>query len=123
MLRLLSDEDVHDDIVRGLRRREPRLDIVRAVDVGLRRTPDKMILEWSATEQRVLVTGDLNTMIGAAWERVLAGAPMPGVLALLENVGVGRVIEDILLAALCLAPEEMQDQVMYVPLSSVGDEQ
>lgn len=34
MLRLISDEDVHDDIIRGLRRREPTLDIVRAVDVG-----------------------------------------------------------------------------------------
>jgi len=40
MLRLLSDEDVHDDIIRGLRRREPNLDIIRAVDVGLGQRPD-----------------------------------------------------------------------------------
>jgi hypothetical protein len=32
---------------------------------------------------------------------------MPGVLALLENIGVGRVIDDILLVALCDAPEEI----------------
>jgi hypothetical protein len=47
MLRLLSDEDVHDDIIRGLRRREPILDIVRAVDVGLDHTADPLILEWA----------------------------------------------------------------------------
>jgi hypothetical protein len=52
MLRLLSDEDVHDDIVRGLRRREPTLDIVRAVDMALDHTPDPAILAWAATHER-----------------------------------------------------------------------
>ena len=109
MLRLLSDEDVHDDIVRGLRRREPALDIVRAVDVGLGHTPDPMILAWAASQDRALITGDLNTMVGFAWARVQSSEPMPGVLALLENVGVGRVLDDILLVALCYTPEEIKD--------------
>src|SRR5688572_7964620 len=116
MLRLVSDEDVHDDIIRGLRRREPNLDIVRAVDVGLERTPDAMILEWAAGQERILVTGDVNTMVGFAWARVHSTQPMPGVLALLENIGIGRVIEDILLVALCYAPEEIRDQVLFIPL-------
>jgi hypothetical protein len=115
MLRLLSDEDVHDDVVRGLRRREPSLDIVRAVDVGLAHTPDPIILEWAASQDRILLTGDLNTMVGFAWARVQSAQPMPGVLALLENVGVGRVLDDILLVAMGLSPEEMQDQVLYIP--------
>src|SRR5687768_7109667 len=101
MLRLLSDEDVHDDILRGLRRREPALDIVRAVDVGLGQTPDPLILEWAAGNQRVLITGDLNTMVGFAWARVQSGEPLPGVLALLENIGIGPILNDILLVALC----------------------
>jgi hypothetical protein len=40
---------------------------------------------------------------------------MPGVLALLENVGVGRVIEDILLVAMCATPLELKDQVLFLP--------
>lgn len=116
MLRLATDEDVHDDIVRGLRRRDPALDIVRVVDVGLDRTPDPIILDWAATEGRVLITGDLNTMVGFALGRVQAGLPMPGVLALLENVGIGRVIDDILLAAQADVADEVKDQVMYIPL-------
>src|SRR5262245_44320502 len=115
MLRLVSDEDVHDDIIRGLRRREPTLDIVRAIDVGLGHTPDPIILEWAAAQQRVLLTGDLNTMVGFAWQRVRSALPMPGVLALLENIGVGRVIDDILLVALYHAPEEIKDQVLFIP--------
>ena len=115
MLRLLSDEDVHDDVIRGLRRREPTLDIVRAVDVGLDHTPDPIILAWAADHERVLVTGDLNTMVGFAWARVQSSQAMPGVLALLENTGVGRVIDDILLVALCHAPEEIEGQVLFVP--------
>lgn len=113
MLRLVSDEDVHDDIIRGLRRREPVLDIVRAVDVGLGQTPDPSILEWAANDQRVLITGDLNTMVGFAWARVQSGEASLAVLALLENVGIGRVLDDILLVALCYASEEIQ--LLYIP--------
>jgi hypothetical protein len=115
MLRLVSDEDVHDDIIRGLRRREPILDIVRVLDVGLDHTPDPIILAWAASNDRILVTGDLNTMVGFAWARVQSGEPMPGVLALLENIGVGRVIDDILLVAQCYPPEEIKDQVLFIP--------
>ena len=115
MLRLVSDEDVHDDIVRGLRRREPNLDIVRAVDIGLNHTADPIILAWAASHERVLITGDLNTMVGFAWGRVLSAQPMPGILALLENVGVARVIDDIRLVALCYAAEEIKDQVLFIP--------
>jgi hypothetical protein len=116
MLRLVTDEDVHDDIVRGLRRREPDLDVVRVLDVGLAHTPDPDILAWAAGHDRILVTGDLNTMVGFAWAKVRSGQPMTGVLALLENIGAGRVIDDILLVALCHAPEEMKDQVLFIPL-------
>jgi len=115
MLRLVSDEDVHDDIIRGLRRRDPALDIVRVQDVGLDHTPDPIILEWAADNERVLVTGDLNTMVGFAWGRVQAGLPMPGVFALLENAGIGRVIDDILLMAQCYDVDDVKDQVLYVP--------
>lgn len=115
MLRLISDEDVHEDIVRGLRRREPTLDIVRVLDVGLDHTPDPIILEWASAQERILITGDLNTMVGFAWSRVKADQPMPGVLALLENIGVGSVIDDILLVVSCYALEEIRDQVLFIP--------
>ena len=116
MLRLASDEDVHGGIIRGLRRRAPGLDVVRVQDVGLDHTPDPLILEWAAGEGRTLITGDVNTMVGFAWGRVKAGQPMPGVLALRGNAGIGQAIDDILLVAKCYTAEEMKDQVLYLPL-------
>lgn len=45
MLLLVADENFNNDILRGLLRRNPDLDIVRAQDVGLRNTPDPLVLE------------------------------------------------------------------------------
>ncbi len=48
MLRLVSDENFKGEIVRGLRRRLPDLDLVRVQDVGLREADDPPILSWAA---------------------------------------------------------------------------
>ncbi len=52
MLRLVSDENFNGDIVRGLFRRHPELELVRVQDVGLMQTPDPDILEWAASQGR-----------------------------------------------------------------------
>ena len=40
MLRLASDADVHGEIIRGLRRRSPEIDLIRVQDVLPESTPD-----------------------------------------------------------------------------------
>ncbi|WP_179131153.1 hypothetical protein [Candidatus Entotheonella palauensis] len=40
MLRLLSDENFHGDIIRGLRLQHPNLDLLRVQDVGLEGADD-----------------------------------------------------------------------------------
>ncbi len=69
MLRLASDADVHGDIVRGL----PEIDLVRVLDVLPDITPDPDILAWAASENRVLITNDRNTMVGFAYSRAARG--------------------------------------------------
>ena len=81
MLRLVSDADVHGEIARGLRRRRADLDLVRAQDALPPRTADPAVLAWAASEGRVLITNDRNTMVGFAYQRVAAGEPMPGLIA------------------------------------------
>ncbi len=51
ILLFLADEDFNRRILRGLRRRLPLLDIVRAQDVGLITRPDTKVLEWAANAQ------------------------------------------------------------------------
>lgn len=53
--KLATDADFDNDILRGLLRRNPALDIVRVQDVGLRTADDPTILEWAAFEGRVII--------------------------------------------------------------------
>ncbi len=70
MIRLAVDEDFNNDILRGLLRRKPELDIVRTQDAGLSGTDDSAVLEWAAREARILLTHDVTTMTRHARERV-----------------------------------------------------
>ena len=116
MLRLLTDENVHGDIVAGLRRRQPALDLVRVQDVGLRHTPDPIILEWAAQQGRVVVSVDKRTLAVDAWHRVARGLPMSGVAILRLLLTIGQAINELELIALAGNPEDFRDQVIYLPL-------
>lgn len=73
MIRLLADENFNASIVRGLLRRVPQLDLVRAKDVGLGGADDPTVLAWAAQDGRVLLTHDVRTVTRFAWERVIRG--------------------------------------------------
>lgn len=81
MLRLASDADVNGDIIRGLRRRLPEIDLVRAQEALPEGTPDLDVLAWAAAENRILITNDRNTMVGFAYQRVAKAEPVPGLIA------------------------------------------
>jgi hypothetical protein len=116
MLRLAADVNFNNDIVRGLLRRRPDVDIVRVQDVGLSEADDPTVLEWAAQEGRILLTHDVATMTRYAYERVEAGKPMPGVFEVSRSVPVGVAIEDILLLAECSQDDEWEGQIRYLPL-------
>lgn len=116
MLLLISDENFNNDIVRGLLRRKPDLDIVRVQDVGLRSAEDPVILEWAAREGRILITHDAATMSHFAYERVKAGMTMSGVIEVPDDLPIGTAIEDLLLLAEYSDRNEWENQVLYLPL-------
>ena len=116
MLRLLADENFNNDIVRGVLRRKPDLDIVRLQDVGLSGTDDPTVLEWAARDGRVVPTHDVTTITRYAYERVQAGQPMPGVFEVSRAISISTAIEDILLLAEYSLRSEWDGQVRYLPL-------
>ena len=116
MLPLAADESLHGHIVRGLRRRDPNIDLVLVEEAGLRGSTDPVVLEWAAREGRVLVTQDEQTMIGFAWDRVKAGLPMPGLIVRGKGVSIRQAIDDLLLIANCGMAEDVKDQVQHLPL-------
>jgi hypothetical protein len=116
MLRFAADENFNNNIVRGLLRRSPDLDIVRIQDAGLSGATDPDILEWAAQEDRIVLTHDVATMTHFAYERVRLGRRMPGVFEISRKVPVGVAIEDILLLAEGSLENEWEGQVRYLPL-------
>jgi Domain of unknown function (DUF5615) len=117
MVPLAADEDFDNDIVRGLRRRDPGINLVTVQEAGLDGSPDPDVLEWAAAEGRVLVSHDVNTMVGHAWERVKAGQTMPGLIVRRREVPIRQAIDDLLLIAQCGIADDFRDQVWYLPLS------
>src|SRR5437764_1427182 len=111
MLRLATDEDFNNRIVRGLLRRQPQLDIVRVQDAGLAAKNDPEILAWAAAERRVLLTHDVSTMKPFAYERIASGLPMSGVFEVAQEVPIGVAIEEVLLLAECSLENEWESQV------------
>jgi predicted nuclease of predicted toxin-antitoxin system len=116
MLRLLIDEVVRGDIVDGLRRCQPTLDLVRVQDVGLRHTPDALILEWAAQQGRVVVSMDKETLAVDAWDCVARGLPIPGVAILRILLTIGQAINEPEIIALAGNPDDLPDQVIYLPM-------
>src|SRR5205085_1192672 len=116
MLRLATDEDFNNRILRGLLRRKSDLDIMRAQDAGLIGSGDAKVLEWAAREGRVLLTHDVTTMKQYVDERVAAGLPMPGVFEVSQQTPIAQTIEEILLIADYSLEGEWEGQIRFLPL-------
>jgi len=91
-MKFVTDENFRAAVRDGVQLRIPNLDLVRAEDVGLRSTDDRLILEWAAAEGRIVLTHDERTLVGFAWDRVERGEPMPGVIFVAWRVPVGSAI-------------------------------
>lgn len=118
MIRLAVDEDFNNRILRGVKRRLPQLDISRAQDFLTReeRDDDRKVLEWTAREQRVLLTHDVTTMRSFAESRITSGLPMPGIFEVSQYLPIGQAIEDIILIAECSIEGEWEGQINFLPL-------
>ena len=117
MLRFAADENFNYNIVRGLLRRKSDLDIIPIQDVGLSGKDDATVLEWTAQENRILLTHDVTTITKYAYERINDGFPMPGVFEIKMNSPLGDIIEDILLLADYSYEDEWDGKIVYLPLN------
>ena len=77
MLRFLTDEDFDGRLTSALLARMPGLDLVRVQDVGLMHSADPDILAWAATEGRIVLSHDRNTMTRFASQCVNPSASQP----------------------------------------------
>ena len=116
MIRFLADENFNNQIVRGLLRQRPDIDLVRVQDVNLSGIDDPTVLAWAAQAERIVLTHDVATMTTFAYQRIEAGLSMPGLFEVSRRVPVGLAIEDLILIADFSLDGEWEGQVRFLPL-------
>lgn len=116
MLRLLSDENINGDIIRGLFLLQSNLDLLRVQDIGLQEEDDPTILDWAAINDRIVITHDRATMPNFAYERLLQGQPMSGLFVLNDRMPIRQAIDELLLLVECSEHSEWKGIVFYLPI-------
>jgi hypothetical protein len=64
MLRYAAAENSNNDILRGLRRRDDRINIVRVQDLELSAGLDPILLDWATRENRIVLSHEEGTSDG-----------------------------------------------------------
>ena len=115
MLRLLIDQDLDHDILRGLIRRIPRLDAVTAFEIGMSEATDQQLLTWAAQQGRIIVSHDRKTMPTHAAGSMGHGKNIAGLFVLPRNMPVHQAIEDLELMITCSENDEWVNVIRYLP--------
>lgn len=83
--------------------------------MGLEGREDPSILEWAASQGRIVLTHDVSTMTKWAYQRTAQGLFMPGVWEVKRLAPIVRSIEAIVIAVSCSEENEWENQVLYLP--------
>lgn len=116
MLALLADENLDRRVVRGILLVLPALDCAIVQQEGLTGAADPAVLSWAAARGRVLVTHDVNTIPRYAYDRIVGGEPMSGVIVVPKAMAVGLAIEELAFVVECSRPEDLDGQVLFLPI-------
>ena len=115
-MRFLADENFDNRILNGLRSALPDLDIVRAQDTEISGARDPDLLEWAATQERILITHDIRTIPQFVADRLTSGLPMPGVIIVQSDLAIGTAIHELSILIEAGKHEDFVDMVCYVPI-------
>lgn len=112
--RFLMDVHVPLSVTLGLRQRG--VDVTTAQEAGLTRASDETLLSQAEELGCILFTQDDDLLaIGAA--RNADGREFCGIVYAHQlGPGIGEMIEDLELLALCANKEELRNQIIFLPL-------
>ena len=114
----LLDEHVPPTIQARLIQQEPRLRVFAIGDdvAPKRGASDSDLLRWVEANQCLLVTNNRATMPIHLEKHLSEGRHVPGIVQLPRRMNINIVIEDLVLIWTMGAPDEFQDQIVYLPL-------
>lgn len=112
----LADQNLDDLIVESVLRAEPSVRFLRAREVGLRKATDDVVLAYAAANSLIVISHDVNTMVGFAHDRVRSGELMAGLFIAKQAQLIARIVENLLVVWGASDAEEWYGQVVYLPL-------
>jgi hypothetical protein len=113
-IRYQADADFNADIVAGIRRREPLIDIQSADEAGLRGVPDAQVLAYAAQGSRLLLSHDRKTM-PHHFATFIAAQLSPGLFIISQKTEVSTAIEELILIWSATEAEEWVNILVTVP--------
>ncbi len=114
-IRFLADADFNHDVIKGVLRREPGIDIRTGISGELRSLSDTQVLALAASEGRILVSHDRKTMPRAFGEFVKS-ASSPGVFIISQKIDRLAAIEALVLVWTASEPKEWINRICALPL-------
>lgn len=112
----IADQNFNNDVLRGLIRVNPEIDIVRTQDLGFEEIADEDLLEFADRANRIVLTHDRKTMPRYARQRTAWGERMAGLVVVSGSISVKDAIEEILMIHVCLSPAEIENDILFVPI-------
>ena len=116
-VRFLFDEDTDPDLIAGLLRREPAIDILRVGWPGApaEKTKDPEVLLAAEALGRFLVSRDKRTMPDHLRAHFEGGHHTHGVALLRNGFSFGVLLDELLMIWSCSEAEEWADVTVYLP--------
>jgi len=116
-MRFLADENLHGLILQGLLSALPDLDITRVQDTAWSGADDIRLLEYAGETEAIVITHDVRTLPGFAFDRVRDGKPMPGVIEVSDQLPLSVAVEELILLIATGTSADFENQVRYIPIT------
>jgi hypothetical protein len=116
-IRFLADNDLNENIVVGVSRREPAVFFQKLRDIDLGDQPDAKVLDYADRQGLIVVSHDVNTMPAAAYERFDSGKTIAGLLMVKQSNPIALIIDSLLLIWSASELEEWKNQVCFLPIN------
>ena len=115
---ILLDENVPRIIQTLLQQQAPQIQVFVIGDgfAPPKGTPDPEILCWIEENHCLLVTNNRASMPAHLQDHLEQGQHIPGILQLPKQLNLRELLEDLVLIGEALQPNELQDQIVYLPL-------
>jgi predicted nuclease of predicted toxin-antitoxin system len=113
-IRFQADADLRVPIIKGMRRRQPSVDFATAHEAGLAGMDDSAVLALAASNSRVLVSHDVNTM-PEEFSRFIQEQSSPGVILISQELSYREAIEGLLRVWSSTEAEDRQNVLSFLP--------